>query len=373
MQKKATLIPISQVSIFGNEERYVLDALRSSWISSIGKYIDLFENKFAEYIGNKYAVSVSNGTVAIQLALRNLNIGQGDEVIVPSFTFASTVNAIIHVGATPVLIDSLPYHWNMDPEQIEKAFSPSTKAIIPVHLYGHPCDMENILKLADKYGLYVIEDAAEALGAECLGKKVGCLGHIGCFSFYGNKVITTGEGGMCVTNDPILDMRMRKLRDHGMNKERRYWHDEIGYNFRLTNLNAAIGVAQLEQIDVFLKRRYELANFYSEGIKKIKSLTIYPNSPFGKKIDWMLCVFIENNFPFTRDQLIIKLKEYNIDARPTFYPVHIMPPYSKLKKVGDLKNSLKFGLSGINLPLYPSLSLDDVQYIIDVLKVLSTV
>lgn len=371
VNKSPHFIPISNIVLSNNEEKYVTDAVRSSWISSLGKYVNQFESDFASYLGVQHAVTVSNGTVALHLALKALDIGPGDEVIVPSLTFAATVNAVLHAGAVPVLVDSLPDHWNMDPAEVERAVSPATKAIIPVHLYGHPCDMDAIMEIADKYKLYVIEDAAEAHGAECQGKKVGGLGHIGCFSFYGNKVITTGEGGMCVTNDAQLNDRMRRLRDHGMSKSRRYWHEEVGFNYRLTNLNAAIGVAQLEQIDVILARRAQIATLYENGSQGIRGLLTISESPHGKKIDWLFCVFIDELFPMNRDALILKLKEYNADARPTFYPVHIMPPYQNLKKIGELRNSSKFGLSGINLPLYPTLADEDVHYIVKVLKYLS--
>ena len=367
IEKRHSFIPISNIVLSHNEEEYVQDAVRSSWISSLGKYVTRFEEDFASYLGVAHAASVSNGTVALHLALKTLNVGPGDEVIVPSFTFAATINAVIHAGATPVLIDSLPHHWNLDHDEIEKAISPSTKAIIPVHLYGHPCDMEPILRLADKHGIYVIEDAAEAHGAEFSGRKVGGIGHIGCFSFYGNKVITTGEGGMCVTNDPQLDERMRKLRDHGMSKSRRYWHEEVGFNYRLTNLNAAVGVAQLEQVDAILARRAELAALYQAGLDGVRGLWTVPMGNHGKKIDWMFCAFVGDDFPMDRDTLMARLKEYNVDARPTFYPAHLMPPYQELKRVGELRNASRFGLNGINLPLYPVLADDDVRYILDVL------
>jgi perosamine synthetase len=371
MWKRSSLIPIANLLFHGNEEKYVLDAVRSTWVSSLGKYIDQFEDKFASFIGVRHAISVTNGTCALHLALKVLDIGPGDEVIVPAFTFPATVNVVFHAGATPVLVDCLPDHWNMDPGEFAKAISPATKAVIPVHLFGHPCDMGSILEIARQHKIFVIEDAAEAHGAECLGKKVGGLGHTGCFSFYGNKVLTTGEGGMCVTDDPEIAARLRKMRDHGMSKEKRYWQEEVGFNFRLTNLNAAIGVAQLEQIEEILARRAELARMYEHGVKGISGVRIYPDSPFGKKIDWLFCLFVEENFPMGRDLLVEKLKEYNIDSRPTFYPIHLMPPYSAIKKVGNLVNSEKFGLTGINLPLYPSLTGEDIQYIVEVLKTIS--
>ncbi len=363
--KHSKHIPISSLAFTGNEEQYVLDAVRSTWVSSLGKYIDQFELQFAEFLGAKHAVSVNNGTCALILALKALDIGPGDEVIVPSFTFAASVNAIIHAGATPVLVDSYDDHWNVDPAQIQLAITPATKAIMPVHLYGHPCDMQSILELSRKNDLITIEDAAEAHNAECVGKKVGTIGHVGCFSFYGNKVMTSGEGGMCLTNDSQLADKMKKLRDHGMNKEKRYWHDEIGFNFRLTNLNAAVGLAQLEQLEQFLDRRAYLAGIYDSRFENLTGVKPPMQSPFGKKINWMYCLFLDEFPAISRDELLAGLKEYNIDARPTFYPLHLMPPYVKLKRASSLKNAELFGMSGINLPLFPSLTEKDINYIAD--------
>lgn len=368
MDKRTSMIPISKVCLAGNERKYVLDAIDSTWVSSKGRYIDEFERLFAAYVGTRHAVCVSNGSCALMLALKAARIQPGDEVIVPSLTFAASVNAIIHVGAIPVLVDSEEDHWNIDPDQIRLAITEKTRAIMPVHLYGHPCNMREIIDISSRYDIQVIEDAAEAQGARCLGKMVGALGYIGCFSFFGNKIMTTGEGGMCVTDDDRLNKLMRQLRDHGMSVEKRYWHETIGYNFRMTNVNAAIGVAQMEGVERFLKRRAALASMYEEGVSSIPGLRVYDVSPYGSKIDWLQCVFVEEGYPLGRDDLIAKLKAYNIDSRPTFYPVHDMPPYRKCRTVGDMPHSRAFGRSGINLPLYPSLNDEDVQYVIEVLR-----
>lgn len=366
---RSDMLKISQPQLLGNEEKYVVDAIRSTWISSQGSYINRFEESFATYIGTEYAVTVSNGTCALHLALMALNIGPGDEVIVPSLTFAASINAIIHAGATPVLVDCAEHHWNLDPAQARIAISPRTKAIMPVHLYGHPCDMKAITELAAEHKLFIIEDAAEAIGAEAMNKKTGSLGSIGCFSFYGNKVLSTGEGGMCTTDDPKLNARLRILRDHGMNKLKRYWHDEVGYNFRMTNISAAIGLAQLEQLEGLLSRRSHLASIYARELNSIPGLRIYPNSPFGKKSEWLFCAFIdEESSVMQRDKLIDQLTKLNIETRPTFYPVHLMPPYQTVKKIGDLANSGKFGLRGLNLPLYPGLLEEDIYYVTEAIK-----
>jgi perosamine synthetase len=368
VQKRKSVIPISDIVFQGNEIKYVLDAVESTWISSTGPYIDKLEADFAAKMDCSHAVSVNNGTSALLLALKSLDIGSGDEVILPSLTFAATVNAVFYAGATPVLVDCLPNHWNIDPAEIEKVITSSTKAIIPVHLYGHPCDMETIMAIANRKNLFVIEDAAESHTAECSGKKVGSIGSIGCFSFYGNKVITSGEGGMCTTNNPALDMRMRTLRDHGMSRSKKYWHEEIGFNFRMTNLNAAIGLAQLEQIDHFLSQRSILSDIYDERFENLVGVRLPMPSPFGKKISWLYCLMLNRESTIFRDDLLAGLKDYNIDARPLFFPLHLMPPYSELRKGSELKNSVEIGLSGINLPLYPSLGKTDINYIADVVE-----
>jgi len=365
IKKRKDLIPISNIIFQGNEVDYVRDAVESNWVSSIGSYIDKFEIDFAATMDCSFAVSVNNGTSALLLALKALDIGPGDEVIVPSLTFAATVNAIIYAGATPVLVDSLEDHWNLDPVKVENAVTSSTKAIIPVHLYGHPCDMASILLIATKYDLFVVEDAAEAHNAVSLSKKVGSLGTIGCFSFYGNKILTTGEGGMCVTQDAALNDRLRTLRDHGMNKNRRYWHDEVGFNFRMTNLNAALGVAQLEQLSGFLQRRKHLSNLYDQGFTSLSESVYTKTSPFGDPVHWLYCLFVKESCHIKRDDLITKLKEYNIDVRPVFHPAHAMPPYKKLRRSVSMQNSEIFGSYGLNLPINPTLTNEDVQYIIE--------
>jgi perosamine synthetase len=353
-------IPVSRIVLAGNEERYVVDVVRSTWISSAGDYVRRFEQEFAAWLGAPHAVSVCNGTCALDLALAALDIGPGDEVIVPSLTFAASVNAVLHVGAVPVLVDSAADHWNMDAHAWEAAVTPRTKAVMPVHLYGHPCDMAPILEIARRHGLFVIEDAAEAHGAQVLGRRVGTLGDIGAFSFYGNKIITCGEGGMCVTSDAAVDARMRMLRDHGMRPDRRYWHEEVGFNFRMTNLTAAVGVAQLEGIDGFLARRAEIARGYQEGLADVKGLRIIPRPQAGSKVDWLFCAFVEDAGQQGRDALLRELVAVGVDCRPTFYPVHVMPAYTGIRTSGTLANAERFGLTGINLPLHPGLTDDDV-------------
>jgi perosamine synthetase len=338
-------IPMALPDLSGNELEYLTDAFKSTWISSRGKYIDCFEKEFSNYCGSKHGVAVSNGTVALQLALDVLGVCEGDEVIIPDLTFAATINAIIYRNAKPVIVDIEEESWCIDPSEIRKAITTKTKAIIPVHLYGQVCDMEEILNISKEFGLYVIEDCAEAHGAEWAGKKVGSIGHIGCFSFFGNKIITTGEGGMCITNDPELDNKMRILRDHGMNKQKKYWHDTVGYNFRMTNLQAAIGVAQLERIDEILVGRNNLEQAYKKELTCLNNVT-FQISNFGKrrKVVWFVCILVDGK----RDEFLEKMANEGIDARPFFYPLSNMPLYKKY--AFKCKTSSKISSIGINLP-----------------------
>ncbi len=360
MEKKR--IPVSEPVLGGNEEKYVLECVRSSWISSLGKFIPQFEEGFARFCGSKYGVAVMNGTAALQLALAALGIGEGDEVIIPDLTFVATANAVRYLGAKPVFVDSEKSSWNIDPGKIEAAITKRTKAIMPVHLYGHPCDMGPVMEIAKKHSLFVIEDGAEAHGAEYKGRKVGSIGHVGCFSFYGNKIITTGEGGMCVTNDAKLAERMQFLRDHAMSSEKRYWHPEIGYNLRMTNIQAAIGVAQLEQIEKFLAVKTRNAKLYSSLLQKVSGLTLQPQLPWAKSVYWMHSVLVdEKEFGCSRDELMAKLKERGIDSRPFFYPMHQLPMYSEGYSDKDFPVAVELSRRGINLPSSVKLSEDDIR------------
>ncbi len=357
-------IPVSEPVLGGTEEKYVLECVRSSWISSLGKFIPQFEEGFAKFCGSKYGVAVMNGTAALQLALAALGIEEGDEVIIPDLTFVATANAVRYLGATPVFVDSEEGSWNIDPGKVAAAITKKTRAIMPVHLYGHPCDMDPIMQLARKHKLFVIEDAAEAHGAEYKGRKVGSIGNIGCFSFYGNKIITTGEGGMCVTDDAALAERMRFLRDHAMNYEKRYWHPELGYNLRMTNIQAAIGVAQLEQIGKFLAAKIKNAALYYSLLKKVKGLTLQPQMPWAKSVFWMHSVLVDEKlFGCSRDELMAMLKEKGVDSRPFFYPMHQLPMYSSGYSDKDFPVATRLSRSGINLPSSVKLSEQDIIFV----------
>ncbi|MCK9337533.1 MAG: aminotransferase class I/II-fold pyridoxal phosphate-dependent enzyme [Arcobacteraceae bacterium] len=360
--KQNVYFPVAIPNLNGNEFKYLTDAFMSTWISSSGEYIVRFEEEFSKYSDCKYGVAVSNGTVALHLALVVLGIGEGDEVIVPDLTFAATINTVLHAGATPVIVDVEEDSWCIDPKAIERAITPKTKAIIPVHLYGQSCDMATIMEIAKQYNLKVIEDCAEAHGAMFDGKKVGSFGDIGCFSFYGNKVITTGEGGMCTTNNEELNSKIRVLRDHGMSKTKRYWHDVVGYNYRLTNLQAAIGVAQLERIDNIHTNRRQYENSYKEVLKDTKSFTFQKDLPNRQRITWLVSILLDDSID--RDSYILKLKNHGIDARPFFYPLSDMEIYAKYCKE-DTKISHKLSKIGLNLPTYETLkSADEIQKVL---------
>jgi perosamine synthetase len=355
--------PVAEPEIGEEELKNVIEAVKSGWVSSKGKFIEEFESSFAKYIGVKYGVATSNGTAALHLALVALNVGEGDEVIIPDLTFAATINAVIYTGAKPVIVDINQDYWCIDPTKLERAITPNTKAIIPVHLYGHPCDMNAIMEIASRHNLIVIEDAAEAHGAEYKGKKVGSLGHISCFSFYGNKMITTGEGGMCLTNDKELAEKIRILRDHGMNPVKRYWHDVVGFNYRMTNLQAALGLAQLGKIERFIEKKRKIAKIYAEELSSIEGITPHPEMPWAKCIYWLYSILIDDKKTKTaRDELAKKLEENGIETRNFFYPLHEMPIYRKYANF-TYPASSKISKQGLNLPSSVKLSEEDVKYI----------
>ncbi len=363
---KKQFIPVYEPVLSGKEKGYVLDCLNTNWISSLGKYINKFEDEFSKFCQAKYGVATSNGTTALQLALLVLGIGSGDEVIVPDLTFVASANAVTYTGAKPVFVDVDEKSWTLSPDKIKEKINHKTKAIMAVHLYGHPADMDPIIKLCRQYKLFLIEDAAEAHGALYQKKKVGSLSDIGCFSFYGNKIITTGEGGMLVTSNSRLAQKARFLRDHGMSRKRRYWHTAVGYNFRMTNIQAAIGLAQLENIErtIFLKRR--IADFYSKYLKGDMGLTLPPEASWARNVYWMYSVLVNLDFGCSRDDLMVELKKRGIDTRPFFYPLHKLPPYKNCP--GKYPVADKLSRRGINLPSSPVLNEKEIRYICGIIK-----
>lgn len=350
--------PVYQPSLLGNEKNYVLDCLDSNWISSKGAYIQKFEKAFADKNQIQYAASVCNGTIALHLALLALGISDEDEVIVPTLTYIASVNAITYTGAKPVFVDSIPTSWQMSPSDIEKKITPKTKAIMVVHLYGHPCDMDSIMAIANKYDLFVIEDCAEAFGSLYKGKPVGTFGHISAYSFFGNKTITTGEGGMVVTDDQTLYERAVHFKGQGLAEHRQYWHDVIGYNYRMTNICAAIGLAQLEQADNFISKKRQIASWYKEALTDAP-VAIHSEADDTFHTYWMVTILV--NDAIHRDPLREFLAQQEIETRPMFYPVHTMPMYSSKFQRHPVAENL--GWRGINLPSYPSLSKEDIEII----------
>lgn len=368
MREKWVKIPVAEPLLIGREHEYVTEALKSGWISSQGKYITEFEEKFSRYCGARYGIATSSGTTALHLALAALNIGKGDEVIIPTFTMIATANAVTYTGAKPVLVDSETETWNLNTEKIEEKITPKTKAIIAVHTYGHPVDMAPVLDLAETYGLYVIEDAAEAHGAEYKGMKIGGLGDVGCFSFYANKIITTGEGGMVITSNEEIAEKARILRAHAFSEDRHFWHRYLGFNYRMSNLQAAIGVAQLENIDNLVEIRRRNAKIYNALMENINGITLPPEARWAKNVYWMYSILVEDNFGMNRDELMKELRKDGIESRTFFYPIHVQPIYSQLYKNEKFPVADELSRKGINLPSGSTLTEEDIEYIVSSIK-----
>lgn len=359
-------IPVACVSLNGNESKYVLDCLEGTWISSIGKYITLFEQEFAKFCGVKHAVATNNGTTALHLALVACGIGPGDEVLIPTVTYIATANAVRYCGAEPILADVVPETLNIDVSNLRHRITSKTKAIIAVHLYGHPVEMGPLLALAEEFGLIVIEDAAEAHGAEYLGRRVGSFGKCSSFSFFGNKILTTGEGGMVTTDDDDLAEKLRLFRGQGVDPKRRYWFEVVGYNYRMTNIQAAIGLAQIEQIDSFLTARQLLASRYDIALAHLSDALVLPQkSPWARQVYWMYTVYLRDGGEIERNKCMELLAERGIETRPVFYPMHVLPPYAQQS---SFPTSDKWACRGINLPTHLLVSQQDVEYIADALK-----
>ena len=359
------MIPVAEPYFDENEFNNLLETIKTGWISSKGEFISRFEQAFAKYCNMKYSSSTSNGTTALHLALLAVGIKPGDEVIVPSLAFIAPVNTVRYCGAKPVFVDVNKDYWGIDPEKIKNKITKKTKAIIPVHLYGHPCDMESILEIAKKYNLYVIEDAAEAHGAEYKGKKVGSFGDISCFSFFGNKNIITGEGGMCLTNNEKFLEKINLFKNHGMSKKKRYWHEVVGYNYRMTNMQAAVGLAQLKKLDKFIEKKNQIANLYRHYLKDLINqglITPHPKMPWAKNVIWLYSILINSK---SRDEIMKKLAEKGIDTRPLFYPIHQMPPYKEKNKYPISEDISR---RGISLPSSVKLKKEEIEYICNELR-----
>jgi perosamine synthetase len=346
VDRSAERIQIARPDMTHREFRSVLDAFLSSWISSKGPYVEKFEDEFSGFVGIRHGIAVSNGTVALHLALVALGIGPGDEVIVPDLTFAATINAVLYCGATPVLVDVDAESWCMSLAVVEAAVTPRTKAIIPVHLYGRPAEMGPIAAFAKHHGIAVVEDCAEAHGARYAGRQVGTFGDIACFSFYANKIVTTGEGGMCLTDSPELAGALRVLRDHGMSPERCYWHERVGFNYRLTNLQASIGHAQLKRVQDTLKRNKDIVEMYRVALRGIPGIRFPPEMDgVYSPVVWLASVQVPAE---RRDTLFKAAAKADIELRPFFHPLSNLPPYQAWAR--HCPNSLALSAAGVNLP-----------------------
>lgn len=324
-------IPVNEPLLNGKEKKYLNECIDTGWISSEGQFVKKFETEFAARVGRKQAIAVCNGSMALDAAIAALEITQGDEVIVPTFTIISCAAAVVRAGAIPVLVDSDPYTWNMDVSQIEAKITPRTKAIMMVHIYGLPVDVDPVLKLAEKYGLDIIEDAAEMHGQTYKGRPCGSFGSVSTFSFYPNKHITTGEGGMLVTDDDSLGDRCRSLRNLCFQPQKRFVHDELGWNLRMSNLQAALGVAQLERLDEFVLRKRRMGQCYTEMLSDIDGLLLpIKQTDYADNIYWVYGVVLKDEVPFDAIEIMQRLRNDGIGTRPFFWPMHEQPVFQKM-------------------------------------------
>ena len=368
MSPPPAAIPVARPELGGNEEAYVLEALRSSWISSTGTFVERFEREFAQLTGAAAAISVSNGTAALHLALATLGVKAGDEVIVPALTFVATANAVRYLGGEPVFADVDPATWCLDVAAVEARITPRTRGIIAVHLYGHPADMDALGALARRHGLWVLEDAAQAHGARYKGRPAGSLATAAVFSFYGSKIITCGEGGAVTLDDPALEARARLLRGQGMDPERRYFFPVVGYNFRLTNLACAILCAQLERFAAMTLRRRQVYARYREGLAGLAGIGFQPVAPWAEVAPWSFCITVDKAaFGRGRDELAAHLEARGIETRPFFIPLHELPPYRR-DGAPRLPVTERVASTGLNLPTYAGLSDGDVDRVVAAIR-----
>jgi perosamine synthetase len=363
-------IPVCEPYLGTREREYLLRAIDSNWISSAGEFLDAFEEQFARYCGCRHGITTTSGTTALHLAVAAAGIGPGDEVLIPSFTIAACAFAVLYQGARPVLVDVDPDTWTMRPDQLESKITPRTRAIMPVHIYGHPCDMDPILSVARAHDLIVIEDAAEAHGGEYKGRKCGGLGDVGCFSFYANKILTTGEGGMVVTNDDVLAERCRSLRNLAFNNERRYLHDAIGFNYRMTNLQAALGLAQVDRIDEFAEMRRGHARFYTERLSSVPGVQLPVEKEWSLNVFWMYGLLIDGKPPRARDELMARLASHGVETRSFFVPMHEQPLFHDLGlfQRETYPTASDLGERGLYLPSSTGLTESDMLRVVSALE-----
>ncbi|MDQ3249877.1 MAG: DegT/DnrJ/EryC1/StrS family aminotransferase [Chloroflexota bacterium] len=364
-----SIIPVCKPTLAGNELKYVTQAIETNWISSAGSFIRDFEAQFAAACGTKYGIACANGTVAMHLAMATLGLQAGDEVIIPTFTMIATANAVSYCGAKPVLVDMELDYWQMDIDQVAAKITPRTKAIVPVHIYGHPTDMDPLLALARRHNIMVIEDAAEAHGAEYKNQRCGGLGDAAGFSFYGNKIITTGEGGMVTTNNREIAKLAWNLRDHAFSHERHFWHKFVGFNYRMTNLQAAVGLAQVEQMDGFIENRRRNALEYNCRLHGIPGIQTPPQAAWAKNVYWMYGLLVDANaYGLNRDQLRVVLADHGIETRTFFIPMHCQPVYWEAFKGERYPVAERLCRDGFYLPSASSLTLSEIDYITGVIR-----
>jgi perosamine synthetase len=363
-------ISVSEPDIQRLEMDYVNECLRTNWISSNGKFIPEFEEAFAKYCGAEHGISTTSGTSALHLGLASLGIGSGDEVIVPNFTIISCANAVLYTGARPVFVDVEPDTWCIDPEKIREKITPKTRAIMPVHMFGHPCDMDAIEKIAEENNLYVIEDAAQAHGAEYKGKKVGGFGDISCFSFYANKIVTTGEGGMVLTNNSDVAEKARSMKNLSFDRERTFTHSDISFNYRMTNIQAAIGLAQLSRIEKTIETKRKNAQLYSRLLSSIPWLRTPVESEHARSVYWMYPVLVDSSMNMNRDDVRKHLENNGIETRMLFAPMYSQPA---LRDVVNDSNPSDYTVSddlyrrGFYLPSGSKLSEEQIRFVADTL------
>ena len=362
------VIQVCQPSLKGNEKKYVDECLNGNWISSAGRFVRAFEDAFANACQTKYGIACTSGMSALHLALATMDLGPGDEVIIPTFTMIATVNAVAYTGATPVLADSEPATWNVDLNQVEDLITTKTRVVIPVHTYGHPVDMNPLMALADKHGFSVLEDAAEAHGATYEGRKIGSLGHAAAFSFYANKIVSTGEGGMITTNNEDFAKMGRTLRDHAFCPERHFWHKVRGFNYRMTNLQAAIGLAQVEQLDGLVVQRRRNAALYNELLMKVPGIVLPPEASNVESAFWMYSILVGDEFGMTRDELRWFLADKGIETRTFFIPIHFQPIYYATYKGQRYPVAEDLCRRGLYLPSSSSMSKEEIRYVTEAVK-----
>lgn len=364
------IIPVNEPLFISGEKKYLAECIDSGWTSSDGPFIKEFEEKFSSYIGKKYGIAVSNGTAALEVAVGALGIKPGDEIILPTFTIVSCLNAILTYGGRPVFVDSEPETWNIDPDKIEEKITAKTKAIMVVHIYGHPCDMDPIIKIAKKHNLKIIEDAAEVHGAEYKGKKCGGFGDISCFSFYANKIISTGEGGMVLTDNEEYKEKAELLRNLGFIKRKRFYHQILARNYRMTNLQAAIGVAQTKNIKKLIGIKRENARKYAQKLKDVASIKLPVEKDWAKNVYWMYGIILDESIGFNAESFAKKLAEDGIMTRPFFYPLHLQPLLKefKIRPEGKYPVVERIAEQGLYLPSGLGLKDWQIEWVCRVIK-----